>query len=307
MELRHLRYFVAVARTHSFTRAAEMLGISQPPLSQQILRLEREIGLPLLKRLTRSVELTEAGEAFYHDACQILELSGLALEKAKGIARGISGQLSLGFASSVAFHASVFRLLRAFQDGYPDMVMNTREQNMASLMHDLQEGVLDAAFVRLPCESSKTFNLKVIASEKMLAVLPPGHRLAQEGTLSLKQLAKDPLVLFPREVSPSLYEMIISACLRAGFQPRNGQQAPQIASAIGMVASGFGFTLVPESLVCIHHPEVTFHSIDDAVLNSDIALAWRRQDRSPAVLHLVAMLSGRSQEAPSPASQATSP
>lgn len=94
MELRHLRYFVAVAQTHNFTRAAELLGISQPPLSQQILRLEREIGLPLLKRLTRSVELTEAGEAFYQDACQILELSGHALEKAKGIARGTRGRLS---------------------------------------------------------------------------------------------------------------------------------------------------------------------------------------------------------------------
>lgn len=290
MELRHLRYFVAVAQTHNFTRAAELLGISQPPLSQQILRLEREIGLPLLKRLTRSVELTEAGEAFYQDACQILELSGHALEKAKGIARGTRGRLSLGFASSVAFHGSVFSLLREFQHRYPDMEMITGEQNMATLLHNLQEGLLDAAFVRLPCESSKAFNLKVIASEKMLAVLPPGHALAGQASLSLQQLAEDPLILFPQEVAPSLYEMIISACLRAGFQPRTGQQAPQIASAIGLVASGFGYTLVPESLGCIRHPDVTLHAIDDAVLNSDIALAWRRLDRSPAVLHLVATL-----------------
>lgn len=290
MELRHLRYFVAVAQTHNFTRAAEMLGISQPPLSQQILRLEREIGTPLLKRLTRSVELTEAGEAFYHDACQILEQTGHALEKAKGIARGVSGQLSLGVASSVSFHDRVFNLLHDFRERYPDMELLMREQNMAALMHDLQEGLLDAAFVRLPCESSKAFNLKVIASEKMLVVLPVGHALAKEAHVSLSQLGNDPLIMFPCEVAPSLYELVLSACLRAGFQPHTGQQSPQISSSVGMVAAGFGFAIVPESLCCISHPGVIYLPIDDAALNTDIALAWRRLDRSPAVLHLVAMM-----------------
>lgn len=290
MELRHLRYFVAVAQTHNFTRAAEMLNISQPPLSQQILRLEREIGTPLLKRLTRSVELTPAGEAFYHDACQILELAGHALEKAKGIARGISGQLSLGFASSVAFHGSVFTLLHEFQSRYPEMELLTREENMASLMQDLQDGLLDAAFIRLPCESSKAFNLKIIASEKMQVALPAGHALSKQPTLSLVQLADEQLIMFPREVAPSLYELVLSTCLRAGFSPHRGQQSPQISSSLSMVAAGFGFAIVPESLCCINHPGVSFHQIDDTVLNSDIALAWQRLDRSPAVTHLVAML-----------------
>ncbi|MCX8958470.1 LysR family transcriptional regulator [Erwinia psidii] len=290
MELRHLRYFVAVAQTHNFTRAAEMLNISQPPLSQQILRLEREIGTPLLKRLTRSVELTPAGEAFYHDACQILELSSHALEKAKGIARGVCGQMSLGFASSVAFHASVFTLLRDFQVRYPEMELLTREENMAALMQDLQDGLLDAAFVRLPCESSNAFNLKVIATEKMLAALPAGHKLGAQPSLSLAQLANEQLIMFPREVTPSLYELVLSACLRAGFSPHRGQQSPQISSSLSMVAAGFGFAIVPESLCCISHPGVTLHQINDAVLHSDIALAWQRLERSPAVMHLVAML-----------------
>ncbi|MEI2266847.1 LysR family transcriptional regulator [Erwinia sp. CGal63] len=291
MELRHLRYFVAVAQTHHFTRAAEMLGISQPPLSQQILRLEREIGTPLLKRLTRGVELTEAGEAFYQDACQILELTGHALEKAKGIARGVTGKLSLGVASSVAFHPATFALMKDFQARYPAMKLLTREQNMASLMHDLQEGLLDAAFVRLPCESSRAFNLKVIASEKMLVALPASHALAAQPQVSLSQLAQDTLIMFPREVAPSLYELVISACLRAGFQPHTGQQSPQISSSIGMVAAGFGFAIVPASLCCIAHAGVVFRPIDEATLNTDIALAWRRFDRSPAVMHLSTMTS----------------
>ncbi|MEW5290344.1 LysR substrate-binding domain-containing protein [Erwinia papayae] len=290
MDLRHLRYFVAVAQTHNFTRAAEMLNISQPPLSQQILRLEREIGTPLLKRLTRGVELTAAGEAFYHDACQILELTAQALEKARGIARGLSGQMSLGFASSVAFHARVFTLLRDFQARYPEMELLTREENMAALMQDLQDGLLDAAFVRLPCESSKAFNLMVIASEKMQVALPAGHALAEQPRLSLAQLAGEQLIMFPREVAPSLYELVLGACLRAGFQPHKGQQSPQISSSLSMVAAGFGFAIVPQSVCCISHPGVTFHQIDDAALSSDIALAWHRLNRSPAVMHLIAML-----------------
>ncbi|CAO95056.1 LysR family transcriptional regulator [Erwinia tasmaniensis] len=290
MELRYLRYFVAVAETRHFTRAAEMLGISQPPLSQQIKKLEEEIGTPLLKRLTRGVELTDAGEAFYQDARQILELTGHALEKAKGIARGISGRLSIGFASSTAFHPQIFQLLHRFQERFPAITLLPREENMAALMHDLQEGLLDAAFVRLPCESSKAFNLKVIASEKMALVLPAKHRLADTDCLSLAQLKDEPLILFPREVAPSLYEVIISACLRAGFQPERLQQSPQISSAISMVAAGFGISIVPDSLRSIRLPGVSFHQIEDAALGSDIALAWRRWDRSPAVHHLVTTL-----------------
>ena len=292
MELRYLRYFVAVAETRHFTKAAELLNISQPTLSQQIKKLEEEIGTPLLKRLTRGVELTDAGEAFYQDARQILELSANALEKAKGIARGISGQLSIGFASSTAFHPQIFRLLRRFQDSFPAITLLPREENMATLMHELQEGLLDAAFVRLPCESSKAFNLKMIASEKMALVLPQGHRLADTPRLSLAALREEPLVLFPREVAPSLYEVIISACLRAGFQPDSVQQSPQISSAINMVAAGFGITIIPDSLRSIQLPGVSFHQIEDAALSSDIALAWRRWDRSPAVHHLAESLSG---------------
>lgn len=115
MELRYLRYFVAVARERHFTRAAEALGISQPPLSQQIKRLEEEVGTPLFRRLTRGVELTEAGEAFYEDACKILALSDAALEKARGIARGLNGNLSIGITSSDAFHPKIFALIRQFQ------------------------------------------------------------------------------------------------------------------------------------------------------------------------------------------------
>ncbi|MHA6313504.1 MULTISPECIES: LysR family transcriptional regulator [Pantoea] len=290
MELRHLRYFVAVAQTLHFTRAAEMLGISQPPLSQQILRLEQEIGTPLLKRLTRGVELTEAGEAFLAEAQQIVQLADHALENARGIARGISGQMSLGFASSVAFNPRIFVLIRQFTQRYPAMELLTREENMALLMQDLQEGLLDAAFIRLPCESSKAFNLRVISTERMLIALPRQHPLSQAPAVALSALAAETLVIFPREVAPSLYELIVSACLRAGFSRHAFQQAPQITSSLGMVGAGCGVALVPASMRCVGNPQISFCEIENNTLFTDVAFAWRRYPPSKAILHLLSLL-----------------
>ena len=187
MELRYLRYFVAVAEARHFTKAAKELGISQPPLSQQIQRLEREIGTPLFRRLTRGVELTEAGESFYEDACQILALSDAALEKTKGIARGLNGRLSLGITSSDAFHPQIFSLLQQFQQSYPGVTLHQVEGNMATLMGALGEAELDIAFVRLPCESSKAFNLRIIDQEPMVIALARSHPLSSHRELTLEQ------------------------------------------------------------------------------------------------------------------------
>ena len=185
MELRYLRYFVAVAEARHFTKAAKELGISQPPLSQQIQRLEREIGTPLFRRLTRGVELTEAGESFYEDACQILALSDAALEKTKGIARGLNGRLALGITSSDAFHPQIFSLLQQFQQRYPAVTLHQIEGNMATLMGALGEAELDIAFVRLPCESSKAFNLRIIDQEPMVIALARSHPLSSCDELAL--------------------------------------------------------------------------------------------------------------------------
>ncbi|AWQ21496.1 transcriptional regulator [Pantoea ananatis] len=291
MELRHLRYFVAVAQTQHFTRAAELLGISQPPLSQQIQRLEHEIGTPLLKRLTRGVELTDAGKTFLADAIEIIQLADHALEKAKGVARGICGKMSLGFASSVAFDPNVFEIIRRFKDRYPALELMTREENMSLLIQDLQEGLLDAAFLRLPCESSKSFNLRVISTERMLLALPAAHPLQQKSSIALSELVQETLIIFPRDVSPSLYELIVSACLRAGFSSSSFQQAPQISSSLGMVGAGCGIALIPESMVCVQNPQICFREIANNTLFTDVAFAWRRNNASKAVNHLLSLIS----------------
>ena len=152
---------------------------------------------PLLRRLTRGVELTEAGESFYEDACQILALSDAALEKAKGIARGMNGSLSLGITSSDAFHPQIFTLLHRFQLDHPGVILHQREGNMANLMAALSEAEIDIAFVRLPCESSKAFNLRIIDEEPMVIALPRDNPLSAEPTLALEQLRDVAPILFP--------------------------------------------------------------------------------------------------------------
>lgn len=194
--LRRFRYGTSLSslfcrrrQTRHFTQAAKELGISQPPLSQQIQRLEREVGTPLFRRLTRGVELTEAGESFYEDARQILAMSDAALEKAKGIARGMNGSLSLGITSSDAFHPQIFTLLHRFQLDHPGVTLHQMEDNMANLMTALSEAELDIAFVRLPCESSKAFNLRIIDEEPMVIALPRDNPLATQPTLALSSCA----------------------------------------------------------------------------------------------------------------------
>lgn len=289
MELRYLRYFVAVAEARNFTRAARDLGISQPPLSQQIQRLEREIGTPLLRRLTRGIELTEAGESFYEDACQILALSDAALEKTKGIARGMNGRLALGITSSNAFHPQIFALLRQFQLRYPAVTLRQVEGNMAALMSALGEGELDIAFVRLPCESSKAFNLRIIDVEPMVIALHRDHPLAGEAMLPLVQLQETAPILFPREVAPGLYEQVFNSCLRAGIDMRQARQSSQLSSSLSMVAAGFGFALVPQSMTCIYHPEVIYRPLSGTPVTTDIAIAWRRFERSRTVKRFLEM------------------
>ena len=289
MELRYLRYFVAVAEARNFTRAARELGISQPPLSQQIQRLEREIGTPLLRRLTRGIELTEAGESFYEDACQILALSDAALEKTKGIARGMNGRLALGITSSNAFHPQIFALLRQFQRRYPAVALRQVEGNMAALMSALGEGELDIAFVRLPCESSKAFNLRIIDVEPMVIALHRDHPLAGENALSLVQLQETAPILFPREVAPGLYEQVFNSCLRAGIDMQPASQSSQLSSSLSMVAAGFGFALVPQSMTCIHHPDVIYRPLSGTPVTTDVAIAWRRFERSRTVKRFLEM------------------
>ncbi len=220
MELRHLRYFVAVAEERHITRAAARLGIQQPPLSQQIRALEAELQVQLLRRKPRGVELTQAGEVLYAEAQQILRQIEHATTAARRVGRGEAGRIGLGFTSSASFHPFVPRVIREYREAHPLVALSLEESGTGELVAALQAERLDAAFVRSPIGAAEGIAVHSILAEPMVAVLPEGHALAVGGKpLALAALAPETFILYRRPLGPGLYDAIIAACQRAGFSP----------------------------------------------------------------------------------------
>lgn len=290
MELRHLRYFVAVAEEGNVTRAADKLGIGQPPLSQQILAFERELQVKLFVRTGHGVSLTEAGKALLVDARRLLEDAQQAVLNAQRAGRGETGHLHLGFTASAAFHPAVRSLIRAFRNSYPGIGLTLTEGATTHLLSLLEEGRLDLAFLRPGAHSFAGVALHDVAEEPMKAVLPITHPLAQRRRIALPALAQDPFILIPRAGSPMLHDEIISACRNAGFDPIRGQQAPQLSSVVSLVAAEFGVSLVPASVSQLHAEGVVYIDISGVRLISKLALASREGDDSAKVGNFLAVL-----------------
>src|SRR5580693_4233756 len=236
MELRHIRYFLAVAEERHFTRAASKVGIGQPPLSQQIKNLEAEIGTPLFHRVPHGAELTAAGEAFLQGVKEMPSLAERAMKAAQRAARGEMGSLRVGFTASAAFNTVVPSAIRAFRRAYAEVELVLEEANTTRLVAGLQDGSLDVAFLRPGAAGSEAFQLRLLSEEPMMLALPLGHPLAAQQEVELETLKEDPFLLFPRSIGPTLYDDIMGACREAGFEPKIGQLAPQIASIINFVA-----------------------------------------------------------------------
>lgn len=280
MELRHFRYFLAVAQEGNVTRAAEKLGIGQPPLSQQILALEREIEVQLFRRTGHGVTLTEAGEALLGDVKRLLDDAQHAVLNAQRAGRGETGHLNLGFTASSAFNPAVPALIRAFRNAYPGIGLTLVEGNTTQLLAYLEEERLDLAFVRPGVHSFTGIALYQIANERMKIVLPIKHSLATEKRLSLSALAGESFVLIPREASPTLHDEILSACREAGFEPKLGQQAPQLSSVVSLVSAEFGISIVPASVSQIRAEGVVYVDISGTSARTKLALASRENDTS---------------------------
>src|SRR5205807_1540832 len=214
MDLRHLRYFVAVAEERHVTRAAERLGIQQPPLSQQIQALERELDVQLLRRLPRGVELTAAGEAFLAEARGILARVEEARLAAQRAARGETGRVGIGFTSSASLHPLVPRAIRAFRDRNPLVALGLEESGTGELVEAIRAGRIDAAFVRSSIPAAADIAVHAVLAEPMLAVLPADHSLAtapDAPPLALGELAGETFILYRRPLGPGLYDAIIAA------------------------------------------------------------------------------------------------
>lgn len=248
LDLRQLRYFVAVAEEGHVTRAAERLGMAQPPLSQQIKALEVRLGLRLFHRRPRGVELTEGGAALLVEARAILARLDQAERAARSAARGEQGELRVGVAPTAPFHPFVPQAIRGFREGFPGVHVTLEECLSRQAVAGLREARLDAAFVRAEI-TEPDLTLHRLLREPMVMALPAGHPLAREtASAPLNAFADDSFIAFARLEGPGMFDATLSACLKAGFTPRLGQEAPRITSTLGLVAAGLGVALVPASI-----------------------------------------------------------
>lgn len=286
MDLRRLRYLVAVADEQTLTRAAEGLGIQQPPLTRQIQLLEAEMGVQLLHRHPRGVSLTVAGAAVAEEARSILAAADRLPQTAQRAARGETGRLAIGYTSSAAFHPFVPRRIRAFGDAWPTVRMELAEDSTTELVAALRAGRLDAAFIRSVEHDPTGLQTDPLFDEPMAAVLPAGHPRASgaETETSLASLAGETFVFYRRPAGQGLYDAIIAACHQAGFSPRIGQEASRLPSTLSLVAAGLGVSIVPASMRRMNVEGVAWLGLSDARgLAAPLLLATRRSDRSPVI------------------------
>lgn len=287
MELRHIRYFLAVAEERNFSRAAERLGIGQPPLSMQIRDLEQEVGARLFHRIPKGAELTAAGQAFYRVVERMPAMVEEARHAARRAERGELGILRIGFTASSGFNPVVATTIRSFRRGYPGVDVQLEESNTARLFEALSGDELDAAFMRPGEHLAKGLQVRVLSEEPLLAVLPSKHAFARKQRLNLADLAGDELITFPRQYGSVMYDAIMAACRNAGFEPKLGQVAPQMASIIHFVAAELGIALVPASMREIQAKGVLFRELHDTAASVQLSLAWRRGDRSPFLKNFI--------------------
>jgi len=287
MELRHLRYFTAVARERHFRRAAERLGISQPPLSQQVRALESELGVELLRRTRRRVELTSAGTVFLARAERILQDVEAAATDARRAQQGVLGKLAIGFIGSSAF-SILPGILSSFRARVPDVELELVQMETAGQVRALEEGAIDVAVVRPPVGDAR-IAVQTIYREKLVVALRESHPFATRRSLAMRDLAGEDFILFPPQAGMMFYNMVHSLCERAGFVPRVVQMASPMQTVIGLVSAGIGLTVVPQSVRQLHAPGVIYVDLTDRGARADIALAWRKSDQSDILRVFVAL------------------
>jgi DNA-binding transcriptional LysR family regulator len=287
MELRHLRYFLAVAEERHMTRAAARLGIQQPPLSQQIKALEQALGVTLFTRGSRGVELTIAGQAFQQDAQAIIASVSRAAQRAVQAARGESGRLRLGVTTSAALHPLVPQIIRAFRQAYPLVTLDLREHPAAELTEAVMRGDLQLALLRVPVARPRGLAFLELVREELLAVLPAGDALierARRQGLRLQDLAKEGFILVRRPGAPGLYENVVTACRAAGFEPIVVAEVPHMLTGINLVSAGAGISFVPASMKEVNLRQVAYVPIHaHPALDVPLTLAWLEAGDDPVI------------------------
>jgi DNA-binding transcriptional LysR family regulator len=278
VELRHLRYFVAVAEELHFGRAAKRLHVAQPSLSRQVRDLERELGVPLFSRSSRRVALTSAGEAFLVGARLAIVRAGEAVDEARRAHRGEVGRLCLGYVQSATFEA-LPRLLGAFRAACPDVALEVRAMTTLEQVAALRDRRIHLGLLRPPIDD-RGIALQPVSRDRLVAALPGDHPLAGSERVPLAALAGEPFILYARSDGPGVRDAIVGSCLAAGFSPRIVQEAGDTQTIVALVGAGLGISLLISPVPPVRDGTVVYRPLVDDLPPWEMALAWRRDDQS---------------------------
>lgn len=282
MELRHLRYFVAVAEERHFGRAAERLHMAQPPLSQQIRQLEGELGTRLFARTTRKVDLTRAGELFLERARRILADVECAALDAQRAERGEVGRLAVGFTGSATYEL-LPAIATALRTELPDVELELHGEMLTpAQVEALLSGALDVALLRPPVNAPE-LTVHVIRREPLIAVLPADHRLAGASAVRLADLRDDPFITYPSHFRSVIHEAVEEACRKAGFRPEVAQEVAETSTVVSFVAAGLGVALVPASVQHLRVTGAVYRPLAGSTEEVALAVASRTDDPNPVI------------------------
>ncbi|MCS0657260.1 LysR family transcriptional regulator [Massilia terrae] len=286
MELRHLRYFVAVAEEKNFTRAAARLHIAQPPLSRQIQQLEEDLGVALIEKGSRPLRLTEAGQFLLAHAKplldQVRELRAMTQRVGK-----LERTLSIGFVASTLY-GQLPEIVRRYRERYPQVEVTLHEMTTVEQLKALKEGRIDVGFGRLKSEDPSIRRI-LLREERMMVAMSPGHRLAErEGSVRLTELVHERLLVYPKAPRPSFADQVLAVFSEANLAPDQVTEVRELQIAIGLVAAGQGISIVPQSVQGMHHRNVVYRDLEDKHAFSPILFSVRHMDRSPELENLLA-------------------
>ncbi len=290
IELRHLRHFLLAAKHEHFGHAAAKAKIAQPSLSRSIAELERLAAAALFDRIGRGVRLTAAGKALAEDSERLLKEIDASLLRAKRLADGTHGTLRIGFVESSAWGGEVPAFLGELRQRLPELKLDLTPMSSIEARASLAAGRLDCAFAYDPADGSDADLARLnVRTDRVLAALPKGHRLAARKSLRLKDLAGEAFVLFPRDAAPAYWTRLMAACAKGGFAPRIVQEGANDATMLTLVAAGIGVTLVNSAARWRHPEDVTLIDVADIDLPLRLDLVWNESERNPAIAQAVAL------------------
>ncbi|MBB6014726.1 DNA-binding transcriptional LysR family regulator [Aquamicrobium lusatiense] len=289
LELRHLRYFLAVAEAMNFGQAADRLNIAQPGLSQQIKMLEQIIGVVLFDRSRRQLRMTLAGELFLPEVQKIFAQVEHGVQTAQRAGRGEIGRLAIGYVGSAAYTGALTRLVGTFRKTHPYINLDIAEMEMLRQLDAIAQGVLDVGFIRPPVPLPEGVASVTVMREELMIVLPHSHPRAQQPVIFFGDLQEETFITPQHPHLVSFNAHTIEAGREAGFEPRIGAQGRDFMTIASMVSVGLGIALVPQSVQCIQLPNVVYRPLSGTTPLAELAVAYRRGDASAAVRHFISL------------------